>query len=291
MPNVVMPKFEYHMPENVQEVLALLDKYGCDAKIIAGGTDVLPKLKGGVMAPAHIISLREVKELRFIDYDCHDGLRFGANVKLRELENNPIVKSKYKALYMGCHSIASTQIRNIATLVGNVCNAVPSADSAPALLALSAKLKIVSSKGERIVPIEKFFTGVCKTVLSPNELVTEVIVPEMGANSGSYYFKYAVRRAMDLALVGVAAKITVENGLCSDAKIALGAVAITPKRAPEAEKMLIGQHLTANLIEQAARFASENECSPISDIRASREYRREMVYVLTRDAIKNSIVA
>lgn len=285
-----IPNFEYHVPKNTKEVLELLDKYGKEAKIIAGGTDVIPKMKGGVIAPKHLISLKEVKELDFINYDATNGLTFGAATKIRVLENNKVVREKYKALYEGAHSIASTQIRNAATIVGNICNAVPSADSAPALLTLGAKLKIQSLKSERIVPIEEFFTGVCKTVLLDNEMIIEVQISPMEKTAGSKYYKYSIRRALDLAIVGVSAKLVMDNGICKDAKIALGAVAVTPKRAYEAEKMLIGKKLTDELIDQVAIFTSEKECSPISDVRASKEYRRNIVRVLTRDAIKQSIV-
>lgn len=286
----VMPDFEYYAPETLDEALELLATLD-NAKIIAGGTDVIPKLKGGVLVPSNLIDITRIKKLRYIDFDCHDGLKFGACTTLRDLEAHPVVKKKYKALYSGCYSIASTQIRNVATPVGNICNAVPSADTAPALIALDAQIVIKSADGSYIIPAEDFFTGVNKTVLRPNEMVVEVKVPPMSETQDSVYYKYAIRRAMDLAMVGVAAKITTEHGICTDARIALGAVAATPVRAKAAEEIIIGKEITEELILEAAKCASEKCCSPISDVRASKEYRREIVKVLTRDAIKNSVKA
>jgi CO/xanthine dehydrogenase FAD-binding subunit len=288
MPISVIPNFEYHVPANLQEALELLDKYGASAKVIAGGTDLIPKMKGGACAPEHVISLKKLGELKYINYCEKSGLAIGATTIIREVEINNIVREKYNALYQGIHCIASTQIRNAATITGNICNAVPSADSAPAALVLGAKLKIQSVNGERIVPIEEFFTGVCKTVLQPNELVTELQYPNPAAGSNSIYCKYSIRNALDLAMVGVAASVTMDGDVCTDAKIGLGAVAITPKRAYQAEDAIIGQVLNDELIKKAALLASQNDCCPISDIRASCEYRNEMVRLLTRDALKKA---
>jgi len=288
MPISTISDFEYHVPKNVKEVLELLDAYGEKAKVIAGGTDLIPKMKGGALHPSHVISLKEVDELNYIKYDEKEGLDFGCMATIREIENHPVIREKYKALADGTCCIASTQIRNRGTVVGNICNAVPSADSAPALLALGAKVVIKSVKGERVVPIDDFFVHVCKTVLEPNELVTNVVIPVLPAGTGSVYYKYAVRKALDLAMVGVAAMVTMEGDICKDARIALGAVAITPKRAPVAEEIIIGQKLTDELVEEAAHCASGNECSPITDMRATRDYRSEMVRILTRDAINEA---
>ena len=217
------------------------------------------------------------------------GLRFGTNVPIRVVENYEPVKKYYPALYEGAHSIASTQIRNMGTLVGNICNAVPSADSAPGMIVLDAIVHVESVEGKRDVPIAEFFTGVCKTVVKPNELVTGISFPVPAENSKSTYLPFTVRRALDLAMVSAAANVTVEDGVCKDIRIALGAVATTPKRAYNAEALLKGQKLTDDLIQKAAEVASQQDCSPISDLRASKEYRIELVKVLTRDAVKACI--
>lgn len=283
----VIPNFTYLVPTNVDEALEMLDQYQDRCKIIAGGTDVIPKMKGGVWAPEYLLSLKKVQELKYVTYDEETGLHIGARMILRELEANPIIQEKYPALWEGMHSIANTQIRNSGTVVGNICNAVPSADTAPSLLALDAKIKIRSRKGERIVPIAEFFTGVCRTVVAPNELVTEIQIPAPAANSSCIYYKYSIRKALDLAMVGVAASVTVQDGVCKDVKIGLGAVAATPVRAKTAEGILLGKKLTDELINEAALAACEHDCSPITDMRATKEYRKEMVRILTRDAVKN----
>lgn len=283
------PNFEYYAPDTVDGVLALLDKYGEEAKVISGGTDFIPKMKALVWNPGYVIGLKQIKKLAYIDYDCKTGLHIGAETTLRTVENHPLIRKLYPALYEGIHSMASTQIRNAGTIAGNICNAVPSADTAPPLLVLDASLKIVNSKGERIVPIDEFFTGVCRTILEPNEIITEIILPKVSDGTVMKYYKSSVRKALDLAIVGVATNIKIVDGICKEAKIALGAVAITPKRAYETEKMLIGKPFTEKLIEEAALYASTQECSPISDIRASKEYRRELVRLSVRDGLREAL--
>lgn len=279
-------EFEYFAPETVEEALELLAKYGSEAKLVSGGTDLIPKMKAQVAAPKYLISTKGIAGLDYINFDEEKGLSFGTAVSIRQVENFPAVKKYYPALYEGAHSIASTQIRNAGTLVGNICNAVPSADSAPAMLVLGAVVHAVSKRGERDIPIAEFFTGVCKTVVEPDELVTGISIPAPVANSKSIYLPFTVRRALDLAMVGSAVNMVMDGDVCKDIKIALGAVAITPKRAYTAEEMLKGKKLTDELILEAAAVASEKDCAPITDMRATAEYRRELVRVLTRDAIK-----
>lgn len=285
----VIQDFEYLVPDTVQEAAEMLSRYD-DVRIIAGGTDVIPKMKAGILQPKYLMSLKNLPELKKMEYDEKNGLIFGARCTLRELEAFEPIKKNYKALWEGMSSIANTQIRNAGTPVGNIINAVPSADTAPAMLILDAKLRAVSVRGERILPVNELFAGVCQTNLEPDELVTEVIIPPIGEGTGTMYQKYSVRKALDLAMIGSAAKVTVKDGVCSDVRIALGAVAATPKRAFNAEKILAGQKLTDELIAKAAEIASEKDCSPITDLRATKEYRKEMVKVITRDVIKQSIV-
>lgn len=285
----IIRDFEYHVPESVQEAAEILSRYD-DVRVIAGGTDVIPKMKAGIWQPAHLMSLKGLKELKSMSYNDKKGLIFGARCTLRELEAFEPVRKHYAALWEGMHSIANTQVRNAATPVGNIVNAVPSADTAPAMLVLDARLRVVSSRGERILPVDELFVGVCRTSLEPDELVTEVMIPPLSEGTGTMYCKYSVRKALDLAMIGSAARITVRDGVCTDARIGLGAVAATPVRARNAEKILIGQKLTDELIAKAALTASEQDCMPITDIRATKEYRREMVRVITRDVIKEAVV-
>jgi carbon-monoxide dehydrogenase medium subunit len=286
----IIAEYQYHAPDTLEKMLELLDEMKETASILNGGTDLVPKMKGRVLRPAHVLSMNKLKKmLSYKAYDDQNGLRFGSAISLRDLEKWPVLQEKYPALYQGIHCMASTQIRNMGTVAGNICNAVPSADTAPALLALGAKVKARSIKDERLIHIEEFFTGVCKTQLAPNEFVVEIQIPAPSKNSGSTYEKFTVRRSLELALVGSAVQITVENGVCKDVRIGLGAVGATPVRAYNAEAVLKNQTLNEEIIETTARAASDNDCSPISDLRASKDYRKEMVYITCRDAIKKSL--
>lgn len=278
--------FVFHTPSTLQEALELAEQYGSAACLMSGGTDFIPKMKALVMTPDHVISLKGIKKLAYIDFDCREGLRIGTAATLRRVESHPVVQSVFPALQEGIHSMANTQVRNAGTVVGNLCNAVPSADTAPPLLVLDASVHIQSLRGERVVPLRDFFTGVCRTCLAPDEIVTEVRIPVPDKRAVMKYYKNSARRALDLAIVGVATYVVPdEEGMVLDARIALGAVAVTPRRAPRAEEMLKGRRLTAELIEEAAAFAAQEECAPISDIRASKEYRRELVRLSVRDGL------
>ncbi len=282
--------FEFFAPETLEEALRLLNRYRTRAKLMSGGTDFIPKMKAHVVTPDQVIYLKNIKELSYIDYDCKSGLRIGAETPLKKVEEHPVIKAVYPALQEGIHSMANTQIRNAGTITGNICNAVPSADTAPPLIILDASLRIQSVDGERIVRVADFFTGVCRTCLADNEIVTEITIPNPEKNAVMKYYKCSARQALDLAIVGVATKVVLDDkGYVKDAKIALGAVAVTPKRAYQAEEMLIGRKLTEKLIEETAEFAANQECAPISDIRASEEYRRELVRLSVRDGLKLAV--
>lgn len=282
-----LPRFEYLAPKTLDEALALLSEHKGKARVIAGGTDLLPKMKSWEVVPQYLIGLKNISGLDYIKHTETDGLRFGALTTLNSIDTSPIIQERFDVLAQAAHSMASTQIRNVGTVAGNLCMAVPSADTAPALIVLGAKLKLVTPRGERIVAVEEVFTGPGETVLDEAELLVEVYIPNMPLHSGAIYLKHTLRRAMDLAIVGVAAMVTSHNGACKDVKIALGAVAPTPIRATGAEAVLSRKAVNDELIREAARVASE-EARPISDIRASTEYRREMVRVLTRRAVKQA---
>ena len=282
-----LPKFEYLQPKTVQEACSLLSQYKDKAKIIAGGTDLLPRLKRREVAAEYVIGLKGILGLDYIKYSKTDGLRFGALATLHAIETSPIIKEKFYPLFQAVYSMASPQIRSRGTVGGNLCNAAPSADTAPALITLGARLKLVSPRGERTTLVEEFFTGPGETLLSEDELVVEVQVPNMPLHSGGVYLKQMIRRAMDLAIVGVAAVMTSDGGVCKDIKIVLGAVAPTPIRASKAEQVLKGKMPEDSLIEEAAKKAA-GEARPISDIRSSLEYRKAMVEVLTRKAVKQA---
>ncbi len=262
-----MRRFELILPESVDDCVRALAQRGPETKLLAGGTDLLPQLKNGLLKPARVIDLSGVARLRAIEPADGRGLRIGAAVTARTLESGALV--------------GSVQVRNLATLGGNLCNAAPSADMAPPLLALDAEAVITGPKGERRVPIAAFFTGVRRTVLAPDELLLELVVPTPAPHSGGHYLRHTPRRELDIAVVGVASQLTLANGVCTKARIALAAVAPVPVRATAAEQALEGQPVTPDRIARAADLAVE-VARPISDQRGSVEFRRHLVRVLTR---------
>jgi CO/xanthine dehydrogenase FAD-binding subunit len=284
-----LPRFDYLEPHTIDEALSMLSQYKGRAKVMAGGTDILPKLKEReIKAPEVIIALNGIPDLDYIKYDEVGGLSLGALATIHAVETSPIVRERFGVLFQAAESMASTQVRNRGTIGGNLCNAVPSADTAPALLTLEASLKLSSQNGERVVKVEDFFTGPNETVLTDEEILQEINVSNLPPHSQGRYLKLTPRRSMDLAVVGVAVVVTAEDGICNDIRIALGAVAPTPIRARQAENVIRGQKLSDELIERAAWIAA-GECRPISDHRASAEYRCSMVEVLTKRAIQQAI--
>ena len=282
-----LPRFEYLRPKSVEEALTFLSQNTGRVKVFAGGTDLIPALRQReITSPGYVIDIKGISGLDTISYDESTGLTIGPLATIRAVGESPVVQKNFSALSQAALSMASPQVRNRGTIAGNICNAVPSADSAPALLALNASATIRGPKGERTVPLNQFFTGPRKTVLADDELLTGISVPRPDAASRGIYLKLSPRHSMDLAVVGVAVVGTMEHGVCKDVKIALGAVAPTPVRAPVAEEMLRGKKITAGLIDEASRNAI-TECSPIDDHRASQEYRCDMVYVMARRALMN----
>jgi carbon-monoxide dehydrogenase medium subunit len=283
-----LPKFNYLAPTTLDEALSLLSEYRGRAKVIAGGTDLVPKLKRReIRAPEHVIDLKGIPGLDEIKFDA-SGLTLGALVTIGMVESSAKIQQRLGILAQAAQSMASPQVRNRGTIAGNICNAVPSADLAPPLLTLGARLKIVSGKGERTVNIEDFFTGPGQTALDEDEILREIQILDAPPNGKGVYLKLTPRRAMDLAIVGAAVVVIPQDGTCRDIRIALGAVAPTPIRAKKAEAVLKGQKLDDKLIEKAAQTAA-GESRPIDDHRASAEYRRDMVEVLVKRAIKQAI--
>jgi carbon-monoxide dehydrogenase medium subunit len=280
-------RFDLQLPGSVDDCLKLLSERGRETKLLAGGTDLLPQLKNHLLKPARVIDLSGVARLRTLDSDGR-GLRVGAAVTARELERNPLVTKRYPALAESGALVGSVQVRNLATLGGNLCNAAPSADMAPPLLALDAEAVIAGPKGERRVPMTSFFVGVRQTVVGPDELLIELLVPDPGPHSGGTYVRHTPRRELDIAVVGVASQLTLSNGVCTKARIALAAVAPTPVRATAAERSLEGQPVTPERIARAADLALE-VAKPISDQRGSADFRRHLVKVLTRRTLSTAL--
>lgn len=281
-----LPKFEYLSPQTVQEACSLLAQHGDKAKVLAGGTDLMNVMKERVITPEYVIGLRNISDLDYIEADA-DVIRIGALTTLTSLGNSTIVKEKFPCLAEVPGKMATVQIRNMGTVGGNLCNAAPSADTAPILICLGAQARIAGPNGERLVALEDFFTGPGQTVLGNGEILVEIQVPNPPANTTGAYFKMS-RVAVDLAIVGVGTVITMDGGTCSDIKIALGAVAPTPIRAKKSEALIKGKKIKDGLIEEAGKTAAE-EATPIDDVRGSAFYRTEMVNVLTKRAIRQAL--
>ena len=272
---------DYFEPKTVSEALLLLAKHGAEAKVIAGGTDVMVDIKYKE-EPGCLINIKKIPGLGAIQ-ENGGSLRIGALTTIRDLETSGLVRDKLPVLWEASHQFASLQIRNTATIGGNICRASPSGETLTPLLVLDAKAKIAFSDGEKTEPFASFFQGPGKSSVGSKGLLTEIDVPYPAAGSKSVYLKHAVRGAMDIAMVGVAVLITPDAAKTSlqDVRIGLGAVAPTPLRATKTEALLRGKPLTAALLKEAAAMAA-SESSPISDQRSSAEYRRWIVEALTR---------
>ena len=285
-----MIRFEYLEPTTLDEAVALLARYGDKAQVLAGGTDLLVEIREHLRRPQYVVNIKRVPGIDGLSYDSIEGLRVGAAVTARTLELMPEVRQNYLGLAQALRELGSIQVRNRATLAGNICRASPSADTLPPLIADGARLRLHGGAGVRDLPLEQFFTGPGRTQLRRDELLTEIVVPPPPAHCGRAYIKHGRRKAMELATVGVAVSVALENGRCREARICLGAVAPTPIRARQAEALLAGEVPDPARLAKAAR-AARDESRPISNVRGSAEYRREMVEVLTRRALEQAVQA
>ncbi|MTW16006.1 xanthine dehydrogenase family protein subunit M [Rhodoplanes serenus] len=279
-----MHPFAYFEPTTVDEAIALLARHGGDAQLMAGGTDLLVEIKESLRRPAVVINIKKVPDLGGLACDEAHGLRIGALVTVRAIETSAAVSRLYPAIAEAVREIGSIQIRNRATLVGNVCRASPSADTLPPLIAAGTVAAISGPGGARSVPLGEFFTGPGRTVLTAGEIVTAIALPPPAAQAGASYIKHGRRRAMELATVGVAVSLRRDGDVCRDVRIVLGAVAPTPIRATAAEMLLEGRAPDPARLEEAG-CAAQDQSRPIDNVRASAAYRRAMVGVLTRRAI------
>lgn len=281
-----MRNFQYCKVSSLEDALNLLAVHGEKACVLAGGTDLYPKMHQRIFQPEILVDLKGLKDLENFRFDPQEGLAIGALTPIRVLEVAPLLRERFASIAEAAACLGSWQIRNRATLGGNLCNASPAADMAPSLISLGAKAWIAGPSGERGVPLEEFFTGPGTTVLGRSEILVEVRVPPPNPLSGCSYLKHSIRKALDLAVVGVAAALTMdEKGKCLAAAIALGAAASTPMRARQAEARLRGRTLDEEAIAEAASLACA-EARPVDDIRASAQYRREMVRVFTGRALR-----
>jgi carbon-monoxide dehydrogenase medium subunit len=307
-----MKKFDYFKPKTLEEALTLFSRYGEKAKLIAGGTDVIVMIKQKTMAPEALISLREIPGLDQIQFN--GSLSIGPMVTHRAIEKSEIIRKNFSALTDAADYLGSVQIRNVATIGGNICTAAPSADTATPLLVLGTQVKIKSLEEERTVAIEQFFKGPGETVLKPGEMVQGLVIPKPLPNTGSAYYKLQRRLALDLPILGVSVllsldkskiscsdmlctaspistilhKMEEDNIECKEVSIALGVAAPTPWRAVKAEGLLRGKKLSDELLEEAAEAAAI-EAQPRDTLRGEAWYRRDMIRVMVKRMAMKSI--
>lgn len=273
-----MKSFTHHSPKTLPEALALLAQANGRTHVNAGGTDLMLKMKAGILQPETIINIKHLPELKGIRFDETNGLTLGALTTLRDLTRTAVIREHYPALAHAAGLMASEQIRSFATVGGNLANGSPSADLAPPLMAMDGTAVLVSSTGERRLSLDDFFLGPGQTTLQPGELLQEIQLPPPVGDT--IYLKHSPRAYMDIAIVGVAVNLHLNGGLCQRARIILGAVAPVPLRVKEAEAVLVGYGVDDGRITQAAQIAAD-ACSPIDDVRGSAWYRKRMVHVLT----------
>ncbi|HSQ13383.1 MAG TPA: xanthine dehydrogenase family protein subunit M [Candidatus Deferrimicrobium sp.] len=283
--------FDFYQPATLQEASRLLKDNGPGGRFLAGGTDLVIAMKEKGLLPRYIVDLKRVPGLAGIRENSDGSITLGALTTLYTIETSALIKRKYPFLAQSAAEVGSIQIRNRATIGGNMANASPSADTSPALIALNATCKIASASGERTIKIDEFFKGPGQSVMNADEILTEITIPKTAANLVGEYIKFSPREMMDLAYVGVAVayNLGASDKKCIGVRIVLGAVAPTPIRAKRAEAALEGQILSAALAENAGQIAAE-EAKPISDVRSSADYRRAMVGTMTKRALLNAAV-
>ena len=307
-----MKKFDYLRPQTLEEVLSLLNQHGKKAKLIAGGTDVIVMIKQKAIAPDVLISLQGIPGLDQIKYN--GSLSIGPMVTHRAIEKSEVIRKYFSALTDAADCLGSVQIRNVATIGGNLCTAAPSADTATPLLVLGTQVTIKNPKEERTLPVEQFFKGPGESVLKTGEMVKELLIPKLLPNTGSAYYKLQRRLALDLPILGVSVLLSLDKNkvacsdllctaspistllhkmeedgiICKEVRIALGVAAPTPMRALKAEALLRGKKLSDELLEEVANTASR-EARPRDSIRGEAWYRKDMIRVLVKRMAMKSI--
>ncbi len=279
--------FDYHAPATVEEAIALLQSKGPGARVMAGGTDLLIKMRHAGLKPKAIISVKRIAGLDTIAFDEKRGLIIGAAALLADVANHPDVLKHYPTVAQAARGTANAQVRNMGTVIGNLCNASPSADNAPALLAMGADVRIHGPAGVRTLPLEQFFKGPGVTALEPFEIVTSIHVPTLAPHSGTAYISLSARGKLDCTAVGAGIMLTLKGRVCENLRLFISACGPTPIRARKAEEIIRGKELTVDAMDKAGAEASW-ETRPITDVRASADYRSKMVAVLTRRVLKQA---
>ena len=285
-----MIDFEYHAPTSLDQVFDLLDKYGDDSRVMAGGTALVIQMKQRLSQPGHVIGMRRVGSLNAIE-STPEGLRIGALCTQRQIENSELVGKEVPLVADTFRKVATPRIRNMATIGGGLVNGDPNQDPPPSLIALGASAVMTSKSGDRVVLLEEFFIDYYETDVQPGEILTNVMVPHAPAGSGSVYLKFLPRTADDYGTVNVAAVVSKEqDGMCKDVRIVLGAAGVTTIRAKDAEDALRGKPLTDENIRAAAVLVKD-AVDPLEDFRGSADYKTDMAEVFARRAVEQAMAA
>ena len=283
-----MKWIDYQSPTSVREAVALLNEAGDRARPLAGGTDLLVQLRVGAYDLDSVVDVKDIPELNELTYDPDNGLTIGAAAECYRIYGNSSVRSVYPGIVDAASIIGGTQIQGRASLGGNLCNAAPSADSVPAMIAYNGVARIAGPNGNREVPLEDFCVGVRQTVLERGEILVSLRFPTPDANSGANYIRFIPRNEMDIAVAGAGVSVTLDNGDISAARVTLASVAPTPLFVAEAAEAIVGKPATEETASLAGVIA-RNAAKPITDMRGTIEYRKRLCEVLTRRALMTAI--
>ena len=281
-----MRPFSFVSPRTLDEAVQAMAKG--NARALAGGSDLVDQMRVGRRTPGVVVDIKNIPDMQRLEYSASEGLHVGAGVSCTRTGDYGPIGEHYPSIRETCRLIGSVQIQNRASMAGNVCNAAPSGDTIPALLTYDARCIVVSPNGRREIPIDEFFAGPGQSVMAAEELLLEIVVPPPPANSSGHYLRFIPREEMDIAVAGVGSMVAVDPNtkICTHARIARASVAPTPVRARDAEAALVGQVLTAYVVKRAADLTPQ-ATSPISDVRGSVEYRKELCKVLTQRTLEH----
>jgi carbon-monoxide dehydrogenase medium subunit len=279
--------FTYLKPGTVKEALTLLTDHVDECKIVCGGQSLLIPMRQGLLVTEYLIDIKGLDELSYIKYDAKEGLKLGATTTHRAIEKSDVIKKHYPVLALMEERLASIQTRNWGTIGGNLAHADAAGDPAPVLITLGAKVKVASAKGERVIPLEEFYTDLFESAMEHDEMIIEILIPPPAAKMGAAYQKFNLLQN-DMGVVGVAVTMVADaNGTCKDARIVLGNAGVTPIKAKSAEAVLIGKKITDKLFAEAGEAAA-GDADPVGDIHASEDFRRHLIKVLTKRMAKQA---
>ncbi|QTA92902.1 FAD binding domain-containing protein [Desulfonema magnum] len=279
---MLLPKFDFHEPATIAEACQMMAEFGSEARLIAGGTDLMVNMKHKVISPNHVVSLSRIDDLKKLDLS-DSTVKIGACFTVAEITESEEIGKKLSALRTGARALGSPLVRNRATIGGNLGTARPAADLPPSLMVYDAKVVLTKSSGEREVSLDSFFKGPGVTEIQPDEILTEIRVDVPPPHAGAGYINLGIRQAQDCNLVNVASYIALDgpDGTIQSARVVMGCVGPTHLRASSAEKLLIGEKPSDELFEKAGE-AAMGDCTPIDDFRGSAQYKKAMVGVLTK---------